>query len=140
MLPEDKKTRNKILNGKTEKDYYITQCPAHVQLGERMRKRGCPVMASSRLEFLVIKKKSLKKHSLLSERIEDFDYFKERSDILRIDPEYYLSSIINPIDQLLHIGIKNNHFVKDQHTIRCQYDKVIQEIKRIGRPVLKCKK
>jgi len=138
-LPEDDELRNKILNGRTEKEYYITQCPAHVQLGERMRKRGCPVMASSRLEFLVIKKTGLGKHPLLSERIEDFEYFKTRSDILRIDPEYYLSSIINPIDQLLEIGIKNNHFVKDQYTIRSQYDKVVNEIKRYGRPILKCK-
>lgn len=126
-LPEDDDERRQALQGKTEKDYYIAQCPAQVQLAERMRKRGIPVDAGSRIEFLTIKKEGA---TSLGERIEDFDYFKKRSDILRIDPEYYLHSLINPLDQMLAVGIKHDHFVKDQYTIRMQYVKVVNEIKR----------
>lgn len=116
------------------RDFYISQCPAHVQLSEKMRKRGCPISTGSRIEFVVIKKPSFK---TLADRIEDYDYFLKRSDILRIDPEYYLYSLINPLDQLLSIGIHNDHFVKDQYNIRRQYEKVNESIKNLGRAKIK---
>lgn len=129
QLPEDEIDRQKILNGRSEKDYYVSCCPAQVQLAEKMRKRGVTVDAGSRIEFIVIQKHGA---TTLGERIEDYDYFKLRSRILKIDPEYYLHSLINPLDQMLAVGIKNNHFVKDQYDIRMKYLKVVKQIKKLG--------
>lgn len=130
QLPEDEIERKKILNGRTEKEYYVSCCPAQVQLAEKMRKRGIPVDAGSRIEFVVIQKPGA---TTLGERIEDYEYFKLRSRILRIDPEYYVHSLINPLDQMLAVGIRNNHFVKDQYDIRMKYLKVVNQIKKLGR-------
>jgi DNA polymerase elongation subunit (family B) len=131
QLPEDEIERKKILKNRTEKEYYVSCCPAQVQLAEKMRKRGIPVDAGSRIEYIVIQKLGA---TTLGERIEDYDYFKIRSRILKIDPEYYLRSLINPLDQMLAVGIKNNHFVKDQYDIRMKYLKVVSQIKKLGRP------
>ncbi|MGL5962123.1 MAG: DNA polymerase domain-containing protein [Cetobacterium sp.] len=130
QLPEDEIERKKILNGRTEKEYYVSCCPAQVQLAEKMRKRGIPVDAGSRIEFVVIRKPGA---TTLGERIEDYEYFKLRSRILRIDPEYYVHSLINPLDQMLAVGIGNNHFVKDQYDIRMKYLKVVNQINKLGR-------
>ena len=129
QLPEDEYERKQILRGRTEKEYLVSCCPAQVQLAEKMRKRGVSVDAGSRLEFVVIQKNGA---STLGERIEDYDYFKTRSRILKIDTEYYLNSLINPLDQMLAVGINNNHFVKDQYDVRMKYMKVVKEIKKMG--------
>lgn len=129
QLPEDPNERKDILKGRCEKDYYVSCCPAQVQLAEKMRKRGVPVDAGSRIEFIVIQKD---RATTLGERIEDYDYFKTRSRILKIDPEYYLHSLINPLDQMLAVGINNNHFVQDQYNIRMKYLKVVRQIKKLG--------
>lgn len=124
-------------NPNDNRPFYISQCPAHVQLAEKMRQRGCPISAGSRIEFVVIKKQSF---VTLADRIENYDYFLKRSDILRIDPEYYLHSLINPLDQLLNVGIQNDHFVKDQYAIRCCFEKVLTCIKNLGRVKIKINK
>lgn len=115
------------------REYHISQCPAHIQLAERMCNRGFPVSAGSRLEFVVVKKHHARS---LADRIEEYDYFKKRSSILRIDPEYYLNSIINPLDQLLSIGIHQDNFVKAQHQLREQYSKVLDQLRTLARPRL----
>lgn len=130
QLPEDEDERKEILKGRSEKDYFVSCCPAQVQLAEKMRKRGIPVDAGSRIEYVVICKANA---TTLGERIEDYDYFKLRSRVLRIDPEYYLHSLINPLDQMLAVGINNNHFIKDQYDIRMKYLKVVNQIKILGR-------
>jgi len=129
-LPDDEHERKHILKGKTEKEYYISQCPAHVQLAERMRNRGIPVNAGSRIEFVVLKKHT--RNATLGERLEDFDTFKKYLWIKRIDTEYYLNSMINSLDQMLAVGILNDHFVSDQYTIRMKFEKVIDQIKSLG--------
>lgn len=131
-LPDSCEERNSVLRGKSEKEFYISQCPAHIQLAERMRNRGIPVSAGSRIEYVVVKHYS--KNATLGERLEDFDTFKQNTWVKKIDTEYYLNSLINALDQMLDVGIKNNHFVSDQYKIRMQFEKVVKEIKKLGRP------
>jgi DNA polymerase elongation subunit (family B) len=128
QLPEDEHERLSVLKGKAEKDYYISQCPAHVQLAERMRKRGVPVDAGSRIEFIV-----LKRDGSLGDKVEDYDHFKKRSDILRIDPLYYLHTLINPLDQMLSVIRPGSaHFMKELYTYHSQFLKVMEEVKHRG--------
>jgi DNA polymerase elongation subunit (family B) len=98
VLPQNDKEKEKLLNGKSEKDYYISCCPAQVQLAERMKKRGVPVDAGSRIEYVVTKKPY---GDSLGEKIEDYEYFKRYSSILKIDFKYYVEKqMINPLDQI----------------------------------------
>jgi DNA polymerase elongation subunit (family B) len=129
-LPDDADARTLMLKGQSEKDFYISQCPAHVQLAERMRNRGIPVSAGSRIEFVVVKRHL--RNATLGQRLEDFDTFKKYAWVRRIDTEYYLNSLINSLDQLLAVGIRDKHFVDEQYTIRMQFEKVLAQIRTLG--------
>nr|QXT57784.1 DNA polymerase family B exonuclease [Rhinella marina erythrocytic-like virus] len=75
-----------------------SRLPAHVQLAKRMCKRGIPVQPGTRLEIVVVDKPNAVK---LGDKFEDLDYFMEKSWYLKLDIDYYLKSMINPIDQML---------------------------------------
>ena len=96
-LPVNPIERMKLLNGRTEKEYYISCMPAQVQLAEKMKNRGVPVDIGSRIEYVVTSKPGA---TTLGQRIEDFDYFKRHSDLLNIDSKYYVDAMINPLDQI----------------------------------------
>jgi DNA polymerase elongation subunit (family B) len=71
--------------------------PAQVQLAERMKRRGVPVDIGSRIEYVVTRKIGA---STLGQKIEDYDYFMKHSDVLDLDPNYYVEAMINPLDQI----------------------------------------
>jgi DNA polymerase elongation subunit (family B) len=144
ILPEDPDEQARILNEAaqrlhkpvmTKHDYYISQCPAPVILAQRMRDRGILVNPGSRIPYVVIQRH--RKNTTLGHRIEDYEYFCKHSSILKIDPEYYIDSFINPLDQVLKVGINNDHFMSDQYRIRMQHQKVIKDIKELGYTKLK---
>ena len=123
-LPDDEFERDKALNGRTERQWYIDSCPPQVQLAERMRLRGFPVDVGSRIEYVVIEKSSSKK---LGKRMEEYEYFMKRRSVFRIDNLYYLKSMINPIDQLLNVvGISK--FIESQYTYRSKFADVQKEL------------
>jgi DNA polymerase elongation subunit (family B) len=130
-LPIDENDRKAALNGLTERQYAIKSCPAQVQLAEKMRLRGCPVDAGSRLEFVVT---SGTRSKTLGGRIEDYHYFSKRTRTLKLDKLYYVESFINPLDQLLTVGIGSNKFMAKQLEYRKAYDKVVAEITRTFAP------
>lgn len=135
-LPDDMDERVKVLAGRTERQYYIDSCPAQVQLAERMRLRGFPIDAGSRMEFVVIEKHGTNK---LGKKMEDAAYFMKRKRSLTIDNLYYLGSMINPLDQLLNIvGLVK--FVENQFTYRTAHRKLLDELKQVFAPRLILKK
>lgn len=96
-LPSDSDERSKLLDGRSEKEYYVSSMPAQVQLAERMKRRGVPVDIGSRIEYVVTRKIGA---STLGQKIEDYDYFMKHSDVLDLDPNYYVEAMINPLDQI----------------------------------------
>ncbi len=130
-LAVDESRRAKQLNGKSERDFYIASCPAQVRLAERMRLRGAPVDVGSRLEYVAVDK-GLK--CTLGDKIEDYDYFKLRRKYMRLDILYYLHSFINPIDQLLSVGIGHKTLTNDQYRYRTSFRKVINQLSDYGGP------
>lgn len=104
-LPSNQEDRERSLNGKSEAEYYISRCPAQIQLAERMKLRGVPVSAGSRIEYVVTNKPNVTK---LGSKIEDYEYFQRHSDLLEIDPKYYVNAMINPLDQIFNtMGYKD---------------------------------
>ena len=110
---------------------YINKAlPSQVQLAEKMRRRGVRVDAGERLGFCVIQSENGMKDKLF-DKIEDIDYFKEYSSIVKIDPLYYTKILINPIDEVLEAVYKKSDMCKKYYKARETYYKVIQQIKEL---------
>jgi len=101
--------------------------PAHVQLAEKMKRRGKPVEAGSRIEYVIVTHPNDPKTKLY-DKIEDPSYFKMHRDILRLDSFYYLKNLITPLDQLLGVVFKDDTIVLKYYRYHIQKQKVIQQI------------
>lgn len=128
-LPRDPKERAKLLEGRTEKEYYVSCMPAQVQLAERMKRRGVPVDAGSRIEYVVTKKPGV---STLGQKIEDYDYFKRHAGVLSLDPKYYVEAMINPLDQIF----KTMGYGDMMKQLSAKWDKISKEREEAKRPIL----
>lgn len=127
-LPTDETERSKILEGFVdERSYFVSCCPGQVQLAERMKRRGCPVDAGSRIEFVVLNRPEIK---TIGGRMEEYDYFSKRTKHLRLDKEYYVRSLINPIDELLYVTFGTKGFVANQLKYRKKYTEVLKNMRK----------
>jgi hypothetical protein len=124
---------------------YYTRClPAQVQLAEKMRRRGQIVDVGSRIEYVITDPTNV--NGKQYEKIEDIDYYKKHSDIVKLDYFYYLKSLVNPIDQILNCVYDkkdDNKYKFNRHFMKQQYDfclkirqPVIEQIKNRNRPKL----
>jgi DNA polymerase elongation subunit (family B) len=132
-LPHDPKERAKVLNGQSEKEYYVSCMPAQVQLAERMKRRGVPVDAGSRIEYVVTKKP---RAVTLGQKIEDYDYFKRHKSVLDLDPKYYVEAMINPLDQIF----KTMGYGDMMKQLSVKWDKIAKEREEARRPILVVKR
>jgi DNA polymerase elongation subunit (family B) len=131
-IPEDEIEKKKILGNMTERQYLISQCPPQVQLAEKMKNRGIPVSAGSRIEYVVLKKPNA---TCLGQRIESFDYYFKYKKYLQIDYKYYSEALINPISQLFNTVTQKNVVEKIVNEINEEED--IKEMMNRPRFVLK---
>ena len=60
-------------------EYINRSLPSHMQLAQKMRRRGTYVAAGERISYVVVESDSSK--DKLFEKIEDLDYFKEKYKI-----------------------------------------------------------
>jgi len=126
----------KVPDSCRDREEAVNSCPAHVRLADRMSKRGTPVDSGSRIEYVVIERDGVigakgKSSARVGDRVEDYDYFKSRSRYIKIDKDYYLTSFINPIDQMLKVGVGESGFLEEQLRIRRNYRRVVDEIYRL---------
>jgi DNA polymerase elongation subunit (family B) len=117
-------------------EYINKALPSQVQLAEKMRKRGTRVDAGERLGYVVIESFQNIKDKLFN-KIEDVDYFKENSTILKIDSLYYTKLMINPLDEVMSAVYKRDDIFKKYYKVREQYWKVIQQLKGLFSPRIK---
>lgn len=142
LLPKGEKERAKQFKLKdvdNEKDYYEKCLPAVIQLAEKMRKRGFTVYQGTRLQYLIIDNGITNDKQY--NKIEDFDYFTEHSDVLKIDFMYYIKQLINPVDQILNVVYKKDKdfqdFILSQYNFRLKIrQKVINQLKKLFKPTL----
>jgi len=134
----EKKEQMKKKNATTEKEFYLHCLPAHIQLAEKMKKRGQQVEVGTRLEYVISTQAPHGSKQYL--QIESAEYFMLHRDIIKIDFFYYLDNLINSLDQLLDI-VRDKTIVKK--VIQNQYDyrykirgKVIRDIKKLSEPKL----
>lgn len=141
ILPEDEDKREaqlKLKNAKTPQEYYLRSLPAQVQLAEKIKRRGQPVEASSRLEYVVVTGTghTAKKY----EKIESAEYFEKHSAILKIDYLWYLKQFTNPLDQVLNVMYNKEdsfqkNFVLEQYKFRTKIrEKLMEELRSLFQP------
>jgi DNA polymerase elongation subunit (family B) len=132
-LPTDQKKREKRLKDLncTEVEYNLKALPAHIQLAERMKRRGKRIDAGTRLEYVVSMNSAW--DGKLFDKIEDLEYFKEHSDLLRIDYLYYLHLSINPLDEAIKVAYNIEGFVDKQYKLRLIKHKICKRIENAGK-------
>jgi len=134
-LPDDpKKYKKRLEDLRCSEDeyYYVKALPAHVQLAERMRRRGQIIEAGTRIEYVITTEGGPK--ARLFDKIEDPDYVKEHSEILKIDYLQYLNTYSKQLDELLEVGLGVKKFIGDQYKLRLQKYKFCEQIVRLFQP------
>ena len=139
ILSRDKDVRLEELKKKnvtTAEEYYLSQLPAQVQLAERMRRRGQRVDNGTRLEYVVADPEH---HTYKQyQKVESLDYMSRHSDVLKIDHNYYVKALANPLDQALSVAFKDiKDFVLDQYNFRYKIrGAVLESIRSLNTPKL----
>ena len=143
MLSNDKEEREAQMTKKgatNKEDFYLLCLPAQVQLAERIRRRGKRVDPGTRLEYVVA---NPEKHTAKQyEKVESSEYFARHSDVINIDFMYYLKALVNPLDQVLDVALKNEEgftkgFTERQYKYRWKIrNKMVGEIKSFSTPTL----
>jgi DNA polymerase elongation subunit (family B) len=136
-LPTDPKKLTKRLKDLncTEEEYNMKALPAQMQLAEKMKRRGKPVSAGTRLEY-VITDTGNKKDKLFNQ-IEDYEYFKDHTSVLNLDFLYYLKLASNPIDQVLSVAYNIEDFTLNQVKTRLKKYTMLKQLNSLFIPTVK---
>jgi DNA polymerase elongation subunit (family B) len=112
---------------------YINKClPSHIQLAQKMRRRGNLLSAGERLAYVVVESEN--KKDKLFEKIEDLDYFRENINYITIDQLYYTRLMINPIDEVIKAVYGKSDVFKNIYKQRENYIKVINQLNEVFSP------
>jgi DNA polymerase elongation subunit (family B) len=104
-----------------------------------MIKRGQPVEDGERIEYVLLDKGELKYKTTdkVLLKAEDSNYYDQHKDILNLDYLTYLQrQCVNPVDELLSVGIKIEGLLEQQFELRLQKKKYLNTIKDIFSPTL----
>lgn len=112
-----------------EKDYHIRALPAHMQLARKMRERGIRVDTGQRLEYVVTTMGGYKAKKF--DKIEEPDFVKKYSMYITLDMLYYIKRLVEPLDQLLGIFVKNCKFTKEHYKSREKKIKLLNELNEL---------
>jgi DNA polymerase elongation subunit (family B) len=138
ILPLGDSERKEKLQKKgcQDDDEYRLKClPGHVQLAERIKKRGYRIDPGSRIEYVI----TVNGDPTLPQydKVEDYNYFLRHQDILRIDPYCYLKLMITQFDQLLIILDPKLHKMMDSiHKLYLKKYKVQKEMISLICPIV----
>lgn len=132
FLTDEIKFLEGITTSQQETDWYLDKLPAHIQLLEKIRRRGQIRNEGSRLEFVIVETNDLKDKQ--SAKIETLNYFNKNKDILKLDYLYYLSRCINPIDQILDVVLDLKNFMKNHYNERVLKKKLTLNLESMFAP------
>jgi hypothetical protein len=122
-----------ITKGLNRVDYVGKRKPAHASLAEKLGKRGIQIPVNTRLEYVLVDVD--KKDKLQEDIIEEYGYFKENNDLLRIDFFYYLEhQVMKPLDEILKVAFKIENFVKNHVSLRSTKKSLQKDIRTLFYP------
>lgn len=137
LLDKKKRVQQlKLKNATTDIEFYERSLPACVQLALKMMRRGQRVDPGTRLEYVITTDGSIQSYTKAKqwEKIEALDYYKDHSDILRLDPIYYLNALAKPVDEVMKIIYKVDGILKQQSKLRVQKIKIHNELLKHTKP------
>ncbi|AHL67544.1 archaeal DNA polymerase I [Chloriridovirus anopheles1] len=134
FLTDEAKMEEEITNEKQEKEWYLSKLPAHIQLLEKIKRRGQIKNEGSRLEYVILETNDHKDKQCV--KIEALDYYLKNKDVLKLDYLYYLQRCINPIDQILEVLFKLPHFTKQVYDYHFNKKKLIGQMNLLFAPTL----
>jgi DNA polymerase elongation subunit (family B) len=114
--------------------YQKRMTPAHAQLAYKMADRGCPVSAGTRIEYLMIRHANPRAKQF--QKIEDPEYQKQFSDVLRLDFFYVLQLAKNSLQQLITVVYKDDGIVDRLIDLHIKKATVMRELEGLFQPVL----
>jgi DNA polymerase elongation subunit (family B) len=115
--------------------------PVHIHVAKKMIKRGQPVEDGERIEYVLLDKGELKYTTTdkVTLKAEHASYFLDHSNILKIDFLTYLQrQCMNPIDELLGVGINLKGLIEEQFELRLQKKKYISALNNMFIQVTIC--
>jgi hypothetical protein len=113
-------------------EYINRSLPSHMQLAQKMRRRGTYVAAGERISYVVVESDSSK--DKLFEKIEDLDYFKENIKYLNIDQPYYINLMVNPIDEVIKAVYNKQKVYESIYKQRELHSRIIEQLKTMFTP------
>lgn len=132
FLTDELKIEEGIETQQQETDWYLDKLPAHIQLLEKIKRRGHMSNEGSRLEYVIVETNNLKDKQCA--KIETLNYYKKNKGVLNLDYLYYLNRLINPVDQILEIIFNLKDFMKNHYTHRLSKKKVTTHINNLFAP------
>ena len=138
FLTDDIREEEGIETQQEEMDWYLDKLPAHIQLLEKIKRRGLSRNEGSRLEYVIVETNDLKAKQ--STKIENLSYYIKNKGILNIDYLYYLHRLINPIDQILEVIFDLKDFMKIYYNHRLNHKKLTIELNNLFTPKFKIEK
>jgi DNA polymerase elongation subunit (family B) len=142
-FPTDEELRKKqlVLKSAEDENEYYTKClPAHVQLSEKMKKRGQRVDVGTRLEYVICDQNGHMAKQY--EKVESIEYYAKHRNALQIDFLCYLKLMAVPLDGMLDlVGVNEKGYKKgitmEQYNYRLKHRvKLINQIKGLSTPIL----
>jgi len=132
FLTDEIREQEGINTPQEETNWYLDKLPAHIQLLEKIRRRGQICNEGSRMEFVILETDDLKDKQ--SAKIESLNYYKKNKDVLHLDYLYYMSRLINPIDQILDVLFGLKDFTKIHHNDRTTKRKLTIQLNDLFAP------
>lgn len=108
-----------------------SRLPAQVQLELKMVARGEEKAEGSRLEYIVTQNFGMKKQC---DKIEHYKYFVDHSEFLKIDYLYYITHLVDPLEQIFGSIYKTEKFVQTSLSVFEKQYKITNEIKKLFTP------
>lgn len=111
--------------------------PVHIHVAKKMIARGQPVEDGERIEYVLLDKEELKYKTTdkVLLKAEDANYYSQHKDILKLDYLTYLQrQCVNPVDELLKVGIKLDNLLEKQFELRLQKKKYVSTLRELFSP------
>lgn len=123
----------KDLTPEQQEEFCIKTLPAQVQLELRQIKRGEEKSEGGRIEYIILDKINATKQS---EKIEDYKYFLANKELLRVDTDYYIQRLIDPLEQIFESIYQTQDYITNNLKQFILKTKTTREIKKLFRPKL----
>lgn len=102
-------------------DYTSETVPAHVSLAKTMIARGQDVATGSRMRYIFTTEGSISDKQ--SVKVEDYDFFSDHCEVIRLDYLYYLKSQARQVDDLVSLI-----FSEELEEAKQEEEKALEEI------------